>query len=61
MTLPTDLSFMDLLLDKEDNLLNFDKDLIGDEMKFSLDHKNINVSEKVIALCLIKFQYGVEY
>ncbi|XP_054286305.1 CREB-H transcription factor homolog let-607-like [Macrosteles quadrilineatus] len=42
MTLPTDMSFMDLLLDKEDNLLNFEKDLIDDGMKFSLDHKNIN-------------------
>lgn len=42
MTLPTDMSFMDLLLDKEDNLLNFDKDLIGDDMKFSIDHKNLN-------------------
>ncbi|XP_046678226.1 cyclic AMP-responsive element-binding protein 3-like protein 2 [Homalodisca vitripennis] len=42
MSLPTDLSLMDLLLDKEDNLLSFDRDFIGDDMKFSLDQKSIN-------------------
>lgn len=48
MSLPSDLSFMDLLLDKEDNLLSLDPSLIniGDEMKFNLD-KSVNVSEWV--------------
>lgn len=42
MSLPSDLSFMDLL---EDNLLSLDPSLIniGDEMKFNLD-KSVNVS-----------------
>lgn len=35
---------MDLFLDKEENLLNFDRDLISDDMKFGLDHKSVNVS-----------------
>lgn len=47
MSIPSDLSFMDLglLLDKEDNLLSLDPSLmnIGDEMKFNLD-KSVNVS-----------------
>lgn len=45
MALPSDMSLMDLLLEKEDNLLSFDKDLICDDMKFTLDHKSVNVSE----------------
>lgn len=44
MALPTDLSLMDLLLEKEDNFLNFERDLICDDGKFNLDHKSVNVS-----------------
>lgn len=39
-----DLSFMDLLFDKEDPLITFDKDIKSDDLKY----KTISVSSKSI-------------
>uniref|UniRef100_A0A1B6CCH6 BZIP domain-containing protein n=1 Tax=Clastoptera arizonana TaxID=38151 RepID=A0A1B6CCH6_9HEMI len=44
MSISTDLSFMDLFFDKEDQLINFDKDIKNDEMKF-LDNKHMGAED----------------
>lgn len=56
----SDFSFMDLLLDKEDNLLSFDKDLIGDDMKFSLDSKSINNDDWTNGVDFLDSLLGIE-
>lgn len=46
MSVSADLSFMDLLFDKEDQLISFEKDIKNDDMKFlSLDNKPMSVSK----------------